>query len=100
MKNLGKATLGGFLALVIVGCGESGKFGDKEYTFEYLRDNEKLLVEIVEFCEANKNANLSTIQMKNCETADDRKRRLIQKWGNKPSDWEKLVEQYGSKTKK
>lgn len=38
MKNLGKATLGGFLALAIVGCGESGKFGDKEYTFEYLRD--------------------------------------------------------------
>jgi lipoprotein len=32
MKNLGKATLGGFLALAIVGCGESGKFGDKEYT--------------------------------------------------------------------
>lgn len=101
MKNLGKATLGGFLALAIVGCGESGKFGDKEYTFEYLRDNEKLLVEIVEFCEANKNANLSTIQMKNCETGNQIKNQLEQDgWGNPKSSWDKLVEQYGSKNKK
>lgn len=95
MKNLSKVALGALILAILVGCGEEAKFGDKEYTFEYLRDNEKLLVEIVEFCEANKNANLSTIQMKNCETADNRKRRLIQK-----SNWEKLVEQYGSKAKK
>lgn len=95
MKNLSKVALGALIIAMFVGCGEEAKFGDKEYTFEYLRDNEKLLVEIVEFCEANKNANLSTVQMKNCETADHRKRRLIQ-----ISEWEKLVEQYGSKAKK
>jgi len=95
MKNLSKVALGALILAILVGCGEEAKFGDKEYTFEYLRDNEKLLVEIVEFCEANKNANLSTVQMKNCETADNRKRRLIQ-----TSNWEKLVEQYGSKAKK
>lgn len=101
MKNLSKVALGALILAMLVGCGEeSAKFGDKEYTFDYLRDNEKLLVEIVEFCEANKNANLSTIQMKNCQTADDRKSRLTQKWGNEPSKWEKLVEQYGSKAKK
>ncbi len=103
MKNLGKATLGGFLALAIVGCGESGKFGDKEYTHDYLNENSnaKVLVELVEFCEANKNANLSTMQMKNCETGNQIKNKLEQDgWGNPKSSWDKLVEQYGSKNKK
>ncbi|RAZ45737.1 hypothetical protein [Campylobacter hyointestinalis] len=95
MKNLSKVALGALILAMLVGCGEDAKFGDKEYTFEYLRDNEQLLVEMVFWCEANKNAKLSTIQMKNCETADLRKRRLIQIYG-----WEKLVEKYGSKDKK
>ena len=54
-------------------------------------------MELVQWCELNKNANLNTTQMKNCQTAYDRKSRLTQKWGNEPSKWEKLVEKYGTK---
>lgn len=97
MRLLGKIALGAAVTIMLIGCGEGSKYGDKEYTFEYLRDNEQLLVELVQWCELNKNANLNTTQMKNCQTAYDRKSRLTQKWGNEPSKWEKLVEKYGTK---
>lgn len=96
MKHLSKVALGAVVAMLIVGCGEEAKFADREYTWDYLskEGNEKILVEMVEFCEANKNAKLSTIQMKNCEIADMKKRRLIQVYG-----WTKLVEKYGKNGK-
>ena len=84
MRLLGKIALGAATTIMLIGCGEGSKYGDKEYTFEYLRDNEQLLVELVQWCELN-------------QTAYDRKSRLTQKWGNEPSKWEKLVEKYGTK---
>ncbi len=104
MKNLSKVALGALILAMFVGCGEEAKFGDKEYTHDYLNDkvNAKTLVELVEFCEANKNANLSTIQMKNCELGSFIKHKKNQSWSvltgdNEPTEWEKLVQQYGSK---
>ena len=96
MKNLSKVALGAVVAMLIVGCGEEAEFADREYTYDYLKDdsNAKVLVQLVEFCEANKNAKLSTIQMKNCETANSRKQRLIQVY-----EWTKLVEKYGKNSK-
>ncbi|MSN96904.1 hypothetical protein F1B92_06970 [Campylobacter sp. FMV-PI01] len=108
MKNLSKVALGALILAMFVGCGEeNAKFGDKEYTHDYLNDksNVKTLVELVEFCEENKSANLSTTQMKNCELGNFIKHKKNQSWGaltggNEPTEWEKLVEKYGSKDKK
>ncbi|MBT0612821.1 hypothetical protein [Campylobacter hyointestinalis] len=79
MKNLSKVAFGALILAMFVGCGEDAKFGDKEYTHDYLNDksNVKILVELVEFCEANKSANLNTIQMKNCELGDFIKHKKI-----------------------
>ena len=40
MRLLGKIALGAATTIMLIGCGEGSKYGDKEYTFEYLRDNE------------------------------------------------------------
>ena len=53
MRLLGKIALGAAATIMLIGCGEGSKYGDKEYTFEYLRDNEQLLVELVQWCELN-----------------------------------------------
>lgn len=107
MKILSKIALGAVVALIITGCGESAKFGDKEYTHDYLNDrgNSKLLVELVEFCEANKNADLSTMQMKNCEMGEFVKSKRNKSFNalsdkKEPTEWDELVEKYGSKAKK
>lgn len=107
MKFVSKVALGALVAAVLVGCGEDAKFADKEYTHDYLNNpsNVKLLVELIEFCEANKSANLSTIQMKNCDVGGFIKNKKNQRWSvltdsKEPTEWEKLVEQYGSKAKK
>lgn len=100
MKNLSKVALGALILAMLVGCGEDAKFGDKLYQVDDFLKDEKLLVELVEFCEKGGKPNLSDIQIKNCETAQFQKSKYTQKWGDGPSRWEKLVEKYGSKDKK
>lgn len=106
MKHLSKVALGAVVAMLIVGCGEEAEFADREYTHDYLKDdsNAKVLVKLVEFCEANKNAKLSTIQMKNCEMGNFIKRKKNQSFSiltgvEKPTEWDELVKKYGKNSK-
>lgn len=61
--------------IFMVGC-EAPEFGDKEYTENYLRENNELFLKLEKFCKENKNKDLTTIQIKNCQTAEFRRETL------------------------